>query len=162
MRRIFPFLLLPLALLASSSLHAQSETQPPDDMPFALVLAIVLLSVSAGAMITGAIAAMLVLCIVFGMTSAGILSTAVIVALYKKSISAGFKTLFILLSSVCGIVAGIIGLYLINRLFELHLSHTVVAWSGLAGGLTGGILLALVIIGVVRIMIGFFKNKLAL
>jgi len=163
MRRPLPFLLCCTALLTCHFLHAQAETtQPPDDMPFSLVVAIIFLSVSAGAMIIGAIAAILVLCIVFGMTSAGIISTAVIVALYKKSVSAGFRILFILTSSVCGIVVGITGLYLINRLFELHLSRVLIAWSGLAGGLVGGILLALVIIGIIRAMIGYFRNKLAL
>jgi hypothetical protein len=162
MRRLLPFLLLFSALLVSILLHAQDGTQPPDDMPFILVLAIVLLSVAAGAMIVGALAAILALCIVFMMTSAGILSTAIIVGLYKRSVTAGFKTLFILTSSACGIMKGIGGIYLINHLFQLHLSRIAIVLSGFAGGLAGGVLLALAIIGIIRVMIGYFKNRLAL
>jgi hypothetical protein len=96
------------------------------------------------------------------MASAGIISTAIVVGLYKRSVTAGFKTLLIVISSIGGVVVGLTGLYFVNRVFTLHLAQPTVVWSGIAGGLVGGILLALVIISIIRVLIGLFKEKLSL
>jgi len=159
MRRILSLL---LTLLASQMLFAQTGTEPADDMPFALIMGIILLSVALACMTAGIIIAVVGLSVTAVMASAGIISTAIIVGLYKKSVSAGFKTLLTMTSAIGGSIAGITGLYLANKIFHLNLAKITVAWTGLAGGLIGGIFLSLVIIGIIRVIIGLFKERLSL
>ena len=153
MRRILCFLLLLLALLTSQTLLAQAPPDQMDEKSFLILLAMVMISVCLGLMLTGFLASMLLLIITIAMTSAGIISTAIVVGLYKKSVSAGFKTLFTLASAIGGAVVGIAGLFFINEIFSFHFTRSTIAWAGLAGGLIGGILLALIIIHIIRIVL---------
>ena len=159
MRRTLSLL---LALLTSQMLFAQTEAQPADDMPFALIMGIILLSVALACMAAGTIIAVVALSITAAMAAAGIISTAVVVGLYKRSAAAGFKTLLTLASAIGGGVTGITCLYLANKIFKLNLANITIAWSGLAGGLIGGILLSLIIISIIRVIIGLFKERLSL
>jgi hypothetical protein len=159
MRRTLSLL---LALLASQMLFAQSEPQPADDMPFGLIMGIILLSVALACMAAGVIISIVALSITAAMAAAGIISTAIVVGLYKRSVTAGFKTLLMLACALGGAITGATGLYLANKIFNFNLARVTVAWSGLAGGLIGGILLALVIISIIRFVIGLFKERLSL
>jgi len=151
MRRTLSLLLL--ALLAAPALFAQTETPPPDDMPFALIMGVILLSVALACMAAGVIISVLALSITAAMASAGIITTAVVVGLYKKSVTAGFKTLLMLVCTLGGAVTGVTCLYLANKIFHFNLARITVAWAGLAGGLIGGILLSLIIISIIRFVL---------
>lgn len=155
MRRTLSLLLL--TLLATPALFAQTETAPPDDMPFGLIMGIILLSVALACMAAGIIIAVVALSITATMASAGIISTAIVVGLYKKSVTAGFKTLLMLISALGGAITGFTCLYLANRIFHFNLARITVAWTGLAGGLIGGILLSLIIIGIIRVFIRLIR-----
>jgi len=131
-------------------LFAQSETSPPDDMPFGLIMGIILLSVALACMAAGVIISVVALSITAAMASAGIISAAIVVGLYKKSVTAGFKTLLMLACTLGGGITGLTGLYLANKLFHFNLARVTVTWAGLGGGLIGGILLSLIIISIIR------------
>jgi hypothetical protein len=162
-----PLLLLFIALtfFGLHEVFAQTANTRTDDNDFApglFIVIIIFFSVMAGAMLAGTLAAGLVLFFLFGVVSAGIFSTAVMVGLYKRSVSAGFKTLVLLISTLGGIILGIGGLYLVDILFHLHLSHSVIAWSGLIGGLVGGILLGLALFALIRLFLEYTKRKLSI
>ncbi|HVV04245.1 MAG TPA: hypothetical protein VHC96_08475 [Puia sp.] len=159
MRRTLSLL---LTLLTSQTLFAQTETQPADDMPFGLIMGIILLSVALACMTAGVIVSVVTLSITAAMAAAGVISAAVVVGLYKRSATAGFKTLLTLSSAIGGGITGITSLYLANKIFNLNLARATVAWAGLAGGLIGGILLSLILISIIRVIIGLFKERLFL
>jgi hypothetical protein len=140
---------------------AQSVADDDDFNAGLLVGAVIVLSVMLGFMIVGFVAASLIGGVLFILVSSGILSAAILVGAYKKSIAAGFRTLLIITFSIGGIFLGIGGLYLVNILFDLHLHHTVIAWSGLIGGLIGGVVLGLCLFMTVRLFLAFAKRKLS-
>jgi hypothetical protein len=153
-----------ILLLAAIGIHAQSPAAaPPDDdfNVFLLVFAIAVVSLILGAVIVGSFAATCILFLLFGLVSAGVLSVSVMVGLYKRSFFAGFKTLLIIACGLGGAVGGMIGMWLVNRIFTLRLSHALTAWSGVLGGLAGGMLLGLCLYGIIRTLTGYFKRKLA-
>jgi hypothetical protein len=135
-------------LLASQMLFAQTDAQPADDMPFGLIM--------------GTIIAVIAITITAAMAAAGVISTAIVVGLYKRSAVSGFKTLLALVTTIGGAITGVTVLYIANRIFHFNLSGTTIAWAGLAGGLLGGILLSLVLISIIRVIIGLFKERLSL
>lgn len=151
MRRTLSLLIL--ALLAAPCLFGQTETPPADDMPFGLIMGIILLSVALACMTAGVIIAVVALSITAAMAAAGIISTALVVGLYKKSVTAGFKTLIMLVSAIGGSITGITGVYFANKIFNLNLTRITVAWAGIAGGLIGGILLSLIIITITHVIL---------
>lgn len=166
MRRPLPFLLTFLALLTASFLYAQTtQTEPSatDDMPFALIFWTVFGSTVLGCIIIGAIGMTIVLTGIFGLVTAGIISSSILVGLYKRSVAAAFKSLLLITCGIGGAVTGIFGLWAANRLFHIwHLSTSNIAWIGVAGGLAGGIVLALSILGLIRLFLAFATKKLSL
>jgi hypothetical protein len=159
MRRTLSLLLV---LLTSQVLFAQTQAAPADDMPFGLIMGILLLSVALACMAAGVILSIAAITITAAMAAAGVVSTAIVVGLYKRSAAAGFKTLLMLVSTIGGGITGITGLYLVNRIFHFNFTSTAVAWAGLAGGLLGGALLSLILISIIRVILGLFKERLSM
>lgn len=165
MRRILSILCL--ILLFIPALYAQNAdttvaATPPDDMPFALILAIALFSLAAGCAIIGTLAAIIALVVIGGFISAGILSTSILVGLYRKSATAAFRTLTITTSIFAGIITGVVGLFLVNRFFHLHLARVTWALTGILGGAIGGLLLAFSVLFILKVFIHYFKKRLGL
>ncbi len=104
-------------------------------------------------MLIGALAASVIAAGIFVLVSAGVISTAILVGVYKRSITAGFRTLLFIICPIGSIIAGMTGLYLINKIFVLHLSHSFIAWAGLIGGLAGGILLAILLSAILHLFL---------
>ncbi|MFT3824633.1 MAG: hypothetical protein QM731_11960 [Chitinophagaceae bacterium] len=136
---------------------------PPDDgdfTPFLLLFGITVLSFVFGAVAIGAFAAAFVLFTIVAMTGAGILSTSIIVGIYKRSFAAGFKTFLVITCSIGGVVAGAATFWLIARLLHLQVSTVTMVTAGALSGFTGGILLALSLYKIIRVLSTYGKNKL--
>lgn len=164
MRRSLPILLTVLALLVSSFLYAQTTQTdtPPDDMPFIFVLALAFMSIMAGGFIIGFITICILLAGMLALIMVGILSSSVLVGIYKKSFLAAFRTFLLLACGIFGALSGLCGFYLINSIFELNISGPIVAAIGSIGGALGGIILALSVVGVLRLFFAFTTKKLSL
>lgn len=100
--------------------------------------------------------------LVFGLISIGILSTSVIVGLNKRSFTKGFKTLLMLSASIGGLGVGIGALYLINRLFDLHLSLNSAVLIGAVSGIIGGVIVGQLFYVILRRLSNYFKQRLNL
>jgi len=137
----------------------------PDDDEFNLFLLAYLIafcSVVVGAVIVGSVAVIMILLALFALVSAGIVSAGVLVGIYKRSVAAGFRALVVIVCSLGGIVAGAGGLWLIDRLFPIHLGGRAAALLGAAGGLVGGLLMGIVVFQIIRSFIRYFRQKLSL
>jgi len=129
-----------------------------DDMPFAIVVAAMLLGVAAAsAFIALGLAALATILITMGIISASLL-----VGFYTKSVKAGFKTLVVIASAVGGAVIGGVGLFLIVKFFHLHLSYQSALVTGSLSGLGGGILTGFIIYRVIIYMLQYARKKLGL
>lgn len=150
--------LLPLTLFAQ-------ETKPPSpdegmDM-FLLILAGVFISGMVGAAIVGAAAGLIVLFFIFGLMAIGALSASVAVGMYRKSLAAGFKSfLMILFGTTCSVIGGC-GLWLLSGYFAPDFGHGKALFiTGFAGGLVGGLLMALCTYRVLQFLLKFLVRKL--
>lgn len=165
MRRSLPILLTVLALLATTFLYAQttnSNTQPDDDIPFLGIMALALIAMITAGFIVGFIGMCLVLAGMLTLIMAGILSSSLLIGIYKRSFTAAFRTFLLLACGIFGALSGLCGFYLINIIFELHISGPIVAAIGSIGGALGGIILALSVVGVLRLFLAFATKKLSL
>ena len=144
---------------------AQSDlSTPADDNEFnlfLLVLAIAFFSIIIGAVLVGSILAVLLLFSILALVSAGILSAGVLVGLYRRSLTAGFRTVLLLICGLGGSLAGTICFWLINRIFNIHLTNPTAALVGAFSGLLGGILLGLALAGIIRIFLEYCRQKLS-
>jgi hypothetical protein len=146
----------------SAKAGVSDSASTPDDMPFALIVAVAFFSLALGGAIIGAFAATLCLIALLALVSAGILSAGILVGLYKRSVAAGFKTLLVLVCSLGGVVAGAGGFWLIHRLFHIHLTTQTSVLLGAAAGLLGGMLLGIVLFGLIRAFLEYCRQKLSL
>jgi hypothetical protein len=165
MRRSLPILLTVLALLATTFLYAQttnSNTQPDDDVPFLGIMALALVAMMTAGFIAGFLGMCLLLAGILALVMVGILSSSLLVGIYKRSFTAGFKTFLLLACGIFGALSGLCGFYLINSIFELHISGPIVAATGSLGGALGGIILALSMVGVLRLFLAFAARRLSL
>lgn len=150
----------------AANLHAVRPTdtipEPDDEFNlFLLIFAICVLSFTLGAVLTGVILVSIVLLAIVAMSTAGIISAAIIMSIYKRSFAAGFKTLLLTGCSIGGIIAGGSSFWLIARLFHLQVNSATAITAGILSGLAGGILLALSLYKVIRLLSTYGKNKLA-
>lgn len=151
---------------ASLQLHSMSESaeayEGDDDFSpglffFALIGAgFILASVGAGAVLT-----VLGLLIVFGLISLGALSASVIVGLNKRSLSKGFKTFIVLVSTVNGVVIAIAGFLVLNQIVHWWSTETAVV-SGLAVGAIAGLGFGYVAFYILQRLTAFFRKRLSL
>jgi hypothetical protein len=148
----------------SSVAGSSSAIEQPDDEfnLFLFAYLIAFCSVVVVAVIVGSVAVIMILLALFALVSAGIVSAGVLVGIYKRSVAAGFRALLVIVCSLGGIVAGAGGLWLIDRLFPIHLGGRAAALLGAAGGLVGGLLMGIVVFQIIRPFIRYFRQKLSL
>jgi hypothetical protein len=139
-----------------------SIPQPDDEFNiFLLAITIAFFSMVIGGALIGAFAATLLLLSLFALVSAGILSAGLLAALYRRSIAAGFRTMVLIICSLGGILGGTICFWLINRIFNIHLTSPTAALVGAFGGLLCGLLLGFLLAGILRIFINYCRQKLS-
>lgn len=116
-------------------------------------LCIFLLIVFAGLVLCGAVLGLLIL-----LTVAGVVGTSVIVGLYKRSLSKGFSTFVVLVSTVFGAgTSAIIG-SIRNHFFEhVELHNNLDAYMGIGG--LAGIGLGFAIIKLLKKLFAFLQKK---
>ncbi|HLZ86853.1 MAG TPA: hypothetical protein VKQ52_06435 [Puia sp.] len=145
-------------------IHAANAAAGDDDEFNVILLAVLtaFICIVIGATLAGSMAATLVMIGLFGLVSAGVLSAGILVALYRRSITAGFKTILAMVCSFGGILIGVVSFYLINRIFQLHLSGVAVLLIGGFSGLVGGMLLGMAVFLVIRVFLNYCRQKLKL
>jgi len=148
---------------AKTQISGTNSTADDDDFAPGLLFGVIIIGgIVAGAAIVGCIAAALLMVFIAILISAGIFSASVLAGFYKRSVSAGFKTFIILISTLGGIVIGSAGLYVVKKIFSLHMSSQNAFLFGGGGGLLGGLLMGWIIYKMVIVLFGFLKKKLQL
>lgn len=154
-----PFLLLILYLSAV----AQPDKAPASDDEFnvfLLSLATVFMCVMIGAAIVGAFAAALFFISLLALISLGILSASVAVGLYKRSVTAGFKTLLIIVFGTgcagCGLGLSL----LVHSFYPTHLSFAMALVAGLIAGAFGGAVMGLSLFTVIQTALRNISRRL--
>jgi hypothetical protein len=146
----------------TQSLTDPSTPQPDDEFNiFLVVITIAFFSMVIGGALIGAIAVIVLLLSLFALVSAGILSAGLLVGLYRRSIAASFKTVLVIICSGSGIIGGTICFWLINRIFNIHLTPPTAALVGAFGGLLCGLLLGFLLSGILRIFMNYCRQKLS-
>jgi hypothetical protein len=149
---------------ADTATMSPSKTTTNNDDDFSVFLiayAIGFVSVIAAASLVGTIIFALVLLALFGLISAGIISTGLLVGIRKRSIAAGFKTAFVIFTSLVGTLAGSMALWLVNHFFHLHWQPVNAALIGALAGLVGGLLLGIILISFLRFFLEYCQRKLS-
>jgi MFS family permease len=150
-------------LLCVFSAFAQSNNSNDDEFNlFLLSLLAIFFCAMIGAAIIGAMVAALVLFFLLALITAGVLSTSVMIGLYKRSFEAGFKSFLMILFAVSCAVIGCIGSYLSKYFLDLHMSTAAIIIIGIAGGLIGGLIMAVATYQVFRWVIKKVTQKLRL
>ncbi|MBS1664682.1 MAG: hypothetical protein JST68_26795 [Bacteroidetes bacterium] len=160
------FWLTVLLLLSFSMAWSQVDPSTPqsDDAEFNVflfTLLLVFIAIIVGAIIAGALLAIISLFALLALVSAGVLSTSILVGLYRKSLAAGFKTAIVLTCSLGSAFLGTIIFWLINRIFQIHLNPPTAALIGAFSGLLGGILLGLILNSIIRLFLKYCRQKLS-
>jgi len=139
-----------------------SIPQPDDEFNiFLLAITIAFFSMVIGGALIGVFAAILLLLALLALVSTGILSAGILSALYRRSIAAGFRTILLIICSLGGILGGMICFWLINRIFNIHLTSPTAALVGAFGGLLCGLLLGFLLAGILRIFMNYCRQKLS-
>jgi hypothetical protein len=139
-----------------------SIPQPDDEFNiFLLAITIAFFSMVIGGALIGAFAAIILLLALLALVSTGILSAGILSALYRRSIAAGFRTILLIICSLGGILGGMICFWLINRIFNIHLTSPTAALVGAFGGLLCGLLLGFLLAGILRIFMNYCRQKLS-
>ena len=164
MKRALTFFQIAVLLLCADGLYAQTNSglRPDEEFNvFLLAIAIAFVCIVVGATLVGSMLVALALLAIFGLVTAGVLSAGILVGLYRKSISEGFKTVMAVTGCLCGILIGEIAFYLINRIYQLHLSGVAVFGIGGFCGLVGGMLLGIVLFMMIRAFLNYCRAKLS-
>jgi hypothetical protein len=128
---------------------------------FLIAYAIGFVSVIAAASLVGTIVFALVFLALFLLISAGIVSTGLLVGIRKRSLAAGFKTAFIIFTSLIGTLAGSIGLWLVNHFVHLHWQPANAVLIGALAGLFGGLVLGFILMAFLRLFLEYCQRKLS-
>lgn len=110
-----------------------------------IILAFSLILISIG---IGIVLAILILLIIFGLIFSGILSASIMVGLNNKSFTKGFKTFVISSTTFGGLILGIFGFWIINKIthwWSLSISLTIGSFCGLISGILFGYFLFYII-----------------
>lgn len=164
MKRLFKLVLLlliqliPLLLLAQVNEHAPEPDEAMD--LFLLVTGSLFVATMFGAAIIGAFLVALVVLLFAGLFIFGIVSTSIIVGLYKRSAFAGIKSFLLLLFGLTCPFAGWILFSFFNKLLPLNFSSQQASFIGLASGLVGGLLLALITGRLLENLLRFVSKRL--
>lgn len=109
-------------------------------------------------MAVAAIASVIITGLLIGLISVGIISTSVISGLYQKSISKGFKTLFLSISIVGCTIVSVQFFWFINKINEWW-STNISILLGMACGVVAGLVIGLLIFKIIKKMIKIIRNK---
>ena len=139
--RIFFLLLL---LISSFLSHAQQTPNPDEGMDlFLLVIAGIGIAAMLGGAIVTAFFATIILLVITALVSFGILSVSILAGLYTCSISAIFKTFFVLAFALCNSVFAL-GICLIGQqIFQWQIETSTLYTITITGGFISGVLIAL-------------------
>jgi len=141
---------------------AKAASNNDDDFSvFLIAYAIGFVAVIAAASIVGTILFTLVFLTLFLLISAGIVSTGLLVGIRKRSLAAGFKTAFVIFTSLVGILAGSMGLWLVNHFIHLQWQAANAALVGALAGLLGGLLLGFILMAFLRLFLEYCQRKLS-
>ncbi|NTS41350.1 hypothetical protein HRG84_10585 [Flavisolibacter sp. BT320] len=127
---------------------------------FLLVFATVFFSIMFGAAVIGAFLAAFLILLFFSLTALGFVSTAVAIGIYKRSLTSGFKSLFVLFFGLASAVLGAAGLFVVNLFIPIHLPAGYLIPIGFAGGLAGGLLLGRILFYIVKELIAALARGL--
>jgi hypothetical protein len=117
----------------------QPPAYPDDDFsPMLLFMLLIFLI----AIVVGVIAAILVTICLVALLTAGTISTAVIVGFLRRSVSAGFRTFFILAGAILGAGSGIIAICIVDALKQVSWTSPLPWVIGAAVGAGLGIFCA--------------------
>ena len=97
--------------------------------------------------------------IVFLFVSAGIISASIIAGIAQRSFAKGFKVFLVSSSAVGGFLVGAIGFTIATAMFHWHYQTTRAFAIGGIGGLTGGIILGLILYKIVNRLISHLQKK---
>lgn len=147
---------------ASIDYSGLNNTEEDEFNLFLLTFGIAFVSAIIIASLIGAMAAILILIFVFLLTSTGVISASFLVGFYKRSVTAGFRTFIVILSTITGVFLGAGGLWFCTKFFHLNIPVPNALWIGAAGGFIGGILMGLIIFKALQLILDYFKNKLRL
>lgn len=110
------------------------------------------------AVIIGVILVLTVFAILLALISGGILSASVLVGLHQRSVSKGFKTLFLSVSILGTTVISVIFFWFMNRI-QHWWGNDFSVFAGIIFGLLSGWLLGTLIFMAVKKLVLFLKNK---
>lgn len=110
------------------------------------------------ALIIGVVLVLMFFAILFLLISGGILSASVLVGLQQKSVSKGFKTLFVSVSTLGTTVVSVIFFWFMNKI-QHWWGNDVSIFAGIVFGLLSGWLLGTLIFIAVKKLVLFLKNK---
>lgn len=110
------------------------------------------------AVIIGVVLVLMFFAILFALISGGILSASVLVGLQQKSVSKGFKTLFVSVSILGTTIISVIFFWFMNKI-QHWWGNDVSIFAGIVFGLLSGWLLGTLIFMAVKKLVLFLKNK---
>jgi hypothetical protein len=143
------------SLTNSEELRQIDNDFAPGLFVFAVLLFIfILICVGVGIVLT-----VTVLLILFGLIGAGILSTSVLVGLNKKSFTKGFKTFLLSTSSMGGLLLGVIGFFILNKITHWW-SLKIALFAGSLTGILAGLLFGFFAFFVIQKLTTLLKSKL--
>jgi hypothetical protein len=99
-----------------------------------IVFAFIFILIYVGA---GIVLTILGLLILFGLILAGILSASILVGLNKKSFKKGFKTFLVSITTIGGLIIGIIGFWMLNEIYHWWNIQTTLLIGSISGLLSG-------------------------
>jgi len=136
--------------------HLIDSLQNDDD--FLAVLLIMGTFFCLFAVITSIVLVLMVFAILFALISGGILSASVLVGLQQRSVSKGFKTLFVSVSVLGTTIISVIFFWFMNKI-QHWWGNDVSIFAGIIFGLLSGWLLGTLIFMAVKRLVLFLKNK---
>lgn len=110
------------------------------------------------AVIIGVVLVLMVFAILFALISGGILSASVLVGLQQRSVSKGFKTLFVSVSVLGTTIISVIFFWFMNKI-QHWWGNDVSIFAGIVFGLLSGWILGTLIFMAVKKLVLFLKNK---
>lgn len=110
------------------------------------------------ALIIGVVLGLIFLTILIGLISVGLISTSILVGLHQKSISKGFKTLFISVSILGSTIVSVLFFWFVNTIKEWWNTDISII-IGIICGIVTGYFIGLLLFIAIKKMILFIKNK---
>ena len=143
--------------------NLKTETEEFEDIEdfapglfFFAIFAFVFILICVGAGIVLIVTGLLIL---FGLIGTGILSASILVGLNKKSFTKGFKTFLVSIATIGGLLIGMAGFWILNRISHWWTLKTTL-FAGSISGLLAGLVFGLFAFYVIQKLTTFLKTKL--